>query len=415
MDTICEQYNIKGVIYIYKTKQMNMELNKMISIPSEVIKITLISKKEDIRRSLTDSDSFWKFKCNKTSANKSVDVNSNILCRLDIKPKSKLDFYELNKSKYDVVKSEDKTDNIRCQLIVQNLEFDRRIRKYEKYDDIITVYFWNMKGSISFYQQYFLSLNMNFGKEQKMEHDSQGWRDYTLNNDFPLSFTTLPTICKEKTIKISEDKPVEQTPLKYNFNFNERILYFSELSKYFSINDLKHLQNTLEENSYDMIFENPRELAVGIASNVIFQDIIKRIDQQCLENVVDNLNYDLAPISATKYGAYAIQNLISCLKTGSAIQKVKKYFNPFIFELCRHPIGNYTVQKILKLDGNYIFKHLIDRFVDIISDDLAFKVFKNCLESFVDRHEVVKELILIKGKDIDPKKTNELIQLLKKN
>lgn len=386
-----------------------MEIKNIISIPTETIEIYEIEKyRKYINFSQRKNEKTNTQNCSelKNVFNKNIN-EKNISTKIDFKTLTNIEVKKDEIYNYE---------NMLKSTILDNLAYDRRIKKIEEKNENLLVKFWSIGEAISFYKHYFQYLSMKFSRYHKYERNINENSNIIHKNDFKFSLLRCavdelkPQIENTTSIFFSPESQCED-----NFtDFNEKILYFCNLSKHFSVNELKNVEQTIQENNYELLFEKTREIAVGIATNVIFQKTISSMNQENLEKIVDRLNYDLAPMSSTKYGAYSIQILIHSVQTITAIEKIKKYFNPFIIDLFKHPIGNYTMQKILKLENDYIFGHLSTGFVEIMSDELGYKVFKNCLESFTGKFEDIRILLQQNTVYFDKKKNDEIIAKLVK-
>lgn len=390
----------------------------MINIPSDVIRISLTGKKKKADIKPLHNFDFLESKKDCKLTERYDNYNSNK--KLAIGQKNKINFFELNNDKKDKIDEqldEKKGKKIKLNFLIENLRYDRRIKNMKKENGQICLYFWTVADSISFYKQHILEFEMKFGAQKHDVDKNEVWRGFTMCSDISLSFLKLKLICSDtKNQKFNKKDVIEEkVEIKVKFDLIQRTDYFCKMSKFYSVNDLKYLQLTVFEQTHELILNYTRELAVGIASNVIFQDIINKMNQKDLENIVDNLEYDLAPMCSTKYGAYSIQSLLMLLTESTAIEKVKKYFDPFIINLCKHPIGNYTVQKILKLDSNFIFNHIKDNFLTIMTDELGYKVFKSCLDDFTDKYDIIRNLLNKNIMNIELKRVNEMNVLLSKN
>lgn len=304
-------------------------------------------------------------------------------------------------------------------FIVKNLNNDRRVRKYEQSGSCIYVYFWSLSGSISFYKQYFYHIDMNFyelknnisGFEKK--DNINVWRLRDLNTLYYESFTYHSQLSLQMKLNnlngITHPESIKIPP------FTERVEELAKLSNFFSSQDVKNFMNLANQQEYNFIFTSTIELCVGITTNVLMQDVLQRISKFELDRVIDILGFDIGPISATKYGAYVIQVMISILSLQESCEKVKTYLNVSIIDLLKHPIGNYTPQKICNFDVVYITKIYEDNFFELLSDELGFKVFKKIFGKLNISDNLFKERFRNYSKKFTKKRHEEVKSIIFKN
>lgn len=84
-------------------------------------------------------------------------------------------------------------------------------------------------------------------------------------------------------------------------------------------------------------------------------------DEIC--ELIKCIGYDLAPISATKYGAYVIQSLILSSISKNSQNLISCYLEANGRFLITHEIGNYTIQKVLRFDEELIFDLFMKDFI----------------------------------------------------
>lgn len=413
-----------------------MEQHKLINKPSETIKISLVEKEVEI---ISDADDIDTLICDniihvndKIQNQKENELNEkerydNCDNNLNMKNYT-LDFnkelgriYQGNNVEKKMINEDyyKEFNGMSTEFIIQNLKYDKRVKNYERKGDYIFVYFWSVADSISFYKQYFHVIDMNFSNNfmaNNIDSNEFGganfviWREIDKNYNFMfanLSYNSvilpLKSSPKKETKKIVKSSDTDKI-----FSFDQRLLHFTNLSKFFSPQDLKRMHLLAENNDFSFLFEYTKELAVGITSNILMQESLKKMSQINLLNIINLIGYDMGPISATKYGAYVIQTLISLIHDKTSQTNIKKFMSHYIVTLIKHPIGNYAVQKILRFDPDYILDFFCSNFSEIINDDLGYKVFKKCFESFESQYSKLNKALLKFREKIDDKRFLEL-------
>lgn len=318
-------------------------------------------------------------------------------------------------------------NKLSMQFFITNLQNDSRIKHFEQVEKEIIIDFWNVRSSISFYKQYIDYIEMNFiDKYNKYKRTT--FKPFIVNN-IPWrepsktcsTFLDYLTPCKV-TVKI--DHALSDTIQKSlqkgldtddkNETFEDRIIYFSSLSKHFNQYETKIIQIKIENEDYDYLLKNAKELSVGHHTNVNFQEVVKKLPTDLLNSIVEKFEYDIGPISATKYGAYVIQNLVLHVQNDCTKELIKKYMAPNLKELLKHPIGNYSAQAIINFDYQFILDAFLKNFTELVNNELGFKVFKNCFFSFEKERKLIKEMLNRNKSSIERKKYNEILLLLKK-
>ena len=216
------------------------------------------------------------------------------------------------------------------QFIFTSLKNDLRVKNYEISDSSIQINFWMIDEAVSFYKQYYEIFEMNFIDNYNFEFTTENfYQDIPVEND-----------------KFSREKILEVSPFKIKRQLEDRVEYYKRLRSYFRKNHIKKMEILLSENKSEFIYANCKELAVGSNSNVIIQEYIKKMTDEELCTLIKEIGHDYSAISATKYGAYVVQALISL-----AISKKSQEFLSYYFELhiVSHEIGNYSIPKIIMM------------------------------------------------------------------
>lgn len=194
--------------------------------------------------------------------------------------------------------------------------------------------------------------------------------------------------------------------------FLERVKYFNKMKNNFSKNDLKKMSSSYEEGRLSFLFLNSKEVSCGCLSNILMQNAIKAFDESQLCEIIKNLGTDIAPISATKYGAYTVQTIILCATSKPSQQLLSKYFEQHGEFLITHEIGNYTIQKILRFDEDLVYNLCMQGLVEIMNNPLGVKVFRRCLEFFKERDaEIIQYVKMVETLE-NSEKCKSIIQFL---
>lgn len=311
-----------------------------------------------------------------------------------------LNFYEIddesflkpNKKSFMCEKTEINTDfhSITQEFVIEALKHDLRVRNFRKNSESeITVFFYTIEESISFYQQYFKMTEMYF----KYENDLKICSSFDLN-EIVLNFDLYPTeIYSFKDVQIS--KPIKV--LETFEDFELRIDHFNKMKSIYSKGEIKRISNFMESSDFDYILINIKELCVGSATNLIIQSMIAEITDKQLCKLIKALGTDISAISCSKYGAYTIQKLIMACHSKKSQDLLVHNFGPQGRFLLCHEIGNYTIQRILLFNESYISDLFIKNLENMIQNELGIKVFKRCFELLKEKKGVVEALGKLKS------------------
>ncbi|TBU08736.1 hypothetical protein CWI38_0001p0090 [Hamiltosporidium tvaerminnensis] len=287
------------------------------------------------------------------------------------------------------------------------LDNDKRVKKYEKIFSSIYVHFWNIPDAINFYSQYYGVVPISFSslidtKRIFSPEDFEStrvfyepWRNLQSQNEAEkITLSNLSVLMDVESIEMPEDDSEECLPLdnlSENSTFEEKVSYFTKMSKFFSINEVKRMQSLASLGILDFIFINTKEVAVGMHTNIIMQTILKTLTQEQIFLVVNQLGYDIGPISATKYGAYVVQIIISLAESKDLQTSIVKYIGANGYRLLKHPIGNYSIQKILRFQPRFVLNLFLSNLTDLCSNELGIRVFRRCSEFFDDYLDEIKK------------------------
>lgn len=312
--------------------------------------------------------------------------------------------------------SQIKVNRSNTNFLYSVLNNDIRVRDFTGYPDIILINFCVIEDAISFYMQYFEvyqmkfvhALDLNFEDDEIYEHSI----DTKENNLIHIPTTTI--FGSEEESLLSDKKPFSRSETDDYYsnkeNFDSRVEYFNKMKSVFTKSDYKKIEDMLSQNKYEYFLNNCKELSVGANTNVLMQNFVKAIDEDLLFELIKCYGDDIAPISATKYGAYVVQILLSTIKNKDQQTYLAYNFKKEGKYLVCHEIGNYTIQKIIRFDEELIFGFFIDNFEILINDAFGFKIFKRCFSYFKDKMDrIYKKLETC---TINPVQLDLLINLL---
>lgn len=293
------------------------------------------------------------------------------------------------------------TSPIISEFLISAIKNDIRVRNYEYHENFkITVCFCTVEDAISFYKQYFKIAIMAFKPVNDLNIISSPFIYDTVtqsNNDHLenhcTSNQTIDSISMCDSPKmVEENKPFVKISIeiKTQEDFDARVNYFSKMKNIYSKNEIKKISTFLENGHLDYILINIKELCVGSASNLIIQSLFKDLSTHNLCRIITAIGDDISAICSTKYGAYSIQSLIMACYTKETQELIVKCFgDQGKFLLC-HEIGNYTIQRILLFDENYVYELFKNNLKSTIKHELGKKVFKRCLELLRNKSSEIK-------------------------
>src|SRR5690606_16474564 len=116
----------------------------------------------------------------------------------------------------------------------------------------------------------------------------------------------------KRTEKIEKEATLDE--------FNDKVAYFNKLKGFFTKNDVKKMEMMQREGKYEFLFERTKEITCGCISNVVMQTAVKDLSDEELCRLIGCLGQDIAPLSATKHGAYAIQAILGSARSQMAQQ-----------------------------------------------------------------------------------------------
>lgn len=387
----------KSVI-LFKKKISNRIMNKAVDLPSKVIKIAIGNKEEEKKEDTIPTGvtvDFYNLDSDAFQVNKAKVLETSPL-------KEILELKKTSLHDEGIIKT---TSTLCKPFILESIRYDTRVKTYQDLEEEITVHFGTLEDAISFYQQYIKLVKMTFVQQYDMDFLS-GAFDLSYENTIKIK---LPPCEQEESSSESIDKeflhlkPFSEYYDSYEAGilskeeFFSKVEYFNRMKGLYSKNEIKKIQSEIElkdvSHSDSFVFLNAKELAVGAASNVFFQSIVKDMNDEQVCELIKCLGYDIAAISATKYGAYSIQSLILACTTSRSHALINKYFGEYGKYLFCHEIGNYSIQRILLFDEEYVLEIIKNELKNIIEDVLGFKVLKRCLELIRNSKEKLEKEI----------------------
>lgn len=306
--------------------------------------------------------------------------------------------------------------------ILQSLKVDIRVRKFEERNDSIIVEFNTLEDSLSFYKQHIKMVNMSFLADFGY---NIFFTDWSISGYFPdqmyINHKPFNNNCQKDYNSYSCDK-LDSIPQGVSMEeLYSRIDHFNSLKSLYSEDKLQKLnikdgiskEELLDEimKDTDFVIKNAKELSVGSATNVFLQKRIKEMTEDELCRFITKLGNDISAISATKHGAYTIQALISVCITTKTQNLICSYFGENGKHLILHEVGNYSIQKIMIFNLNYVFDLIVSNLSSILADSLGFKILKRCIPVMKTKKDQIK-VELNRISKTDDKKVQELLNLI---
>ncbi|EDQ31255.1 ribosomal protein HS6-type [Enterocytozoon bieneusi H348] len=328
-----------------------------------------------------------------------------------------IDFYQLNNTQ--VI---DATWESQFKHLLIN---DTRIKNVYQKQWYILIEFWSISEGITFYKQFYKSFEMKFIDEYCF-NVTQTLQHYTVIKTYITSNCIHNNLDTNKIYNINQllnfkinvnckdnyDITPYHSSIYTEANFKKRVNYFNGLKNLYSKDDTKKLKILINRGNRDMLLANIKELCVGIFTNILLQYELTQMSEYDLFNVINHLNYDIVPISATKYGAYVIQKLIDNTKSFKNQELLCKYFALNGRYLIFHTIGNYSIQQLLIFNNDKIKELFIDELYRIIEHSIGYKVFLKSIKYFTSyQTEIYNKLNVLNKVD---KKSKLIINLLNK-
>lgn len=285
-------------------------------------------------------------------------------------------------------------------FIILSLKNDVRVKHFKPAESTIKVCLWTIEDAIALYRQYFKLVEMSFMEDFDFDLEWDLWPGCLCS--VPASRAAFEDDSQSIESSVLKSKPftcssglgtphsIELYKLQRD-EFNRRVEYFSKMKPLFTKGDFKRMETALEGGSFDFVFKNCKELAVGSVSNVIVQEAIRHMNDEQICLLIKSFGYDIAPISATKYGAYTIQTLISAAVGKASQNLISCYFEGNGRFLILHEIGNYSIQKIIRFDMEMIYDFFVRDLDKIIGSSLGVKVFKRCIPFFLSKKDIILE------------------------
>lgn len=343
---------------------------------------------------------------------KNINFQNNKNCKINIK----IDFYQLNNTH-----TIDTINELQFKYLLIN---DLRIKNIYQNQWYILIEFWSTSEAITFYKQFYKNIEMKFIDKYcfnvtRTLHHYTIIKTYITNNCIynKLNTDKIYNINQLLNFKINinykDNNITSYYPSIYTeANFKKRINYFNGLKNLYSKEDTKKLKILINRGNKNILLTNIKELCVGIFTNILLQYELMQMSEHEIFDVINHLNYDIAPISATKYGAYVIQKLIDNTKSLKNQELLCKYFALNGRYLIFHTIGNYSIQQLLIFDNNKIKELFIDELYRIIEHSIGYKVFLKSIKYFSNyQTEIYNKLNMLNKID---KKSKLIINLLNK-
>ncbi|RVD90970.1 hypothetical protein TUBRATIS_25910 [Tubulinosema ratisbonensis] len=277
--------------------------------------------------------------------------------------------------------------------LFKKIENNLSIQRAKILKNVLYLYFATVTDALIFYSENKCNHSMSFENKYAFDREKSELKYYEemVNVEVNRDICPKKMIIKQKKIKVLENINNGNMSLESNSNymknevfneFNDRIVLFGTIFKKISNQELESIEESFKQGDFDCILKNAKELCVGVQSNIFMQDVLKSINQDQLKFLIDELEYDIGPISATKYGAYVIQTILNLVATPNLQKLVVHYFEKYASLLISHPLGNYSIQTLKKYDRNFFISLILDNFEPIIQTNIGLKVFKKSIDLF---------------------------------
>ncbi|ELA46841.2 hypothetical protein VCUG_01685 [Vavraia culicis subsp. floridensis] len=163
-------------------------------------------------------------------------------------------------------------------------------------------------------------------------------------------------------------------------HFEERVRYFSSLYNNYTLTDIKKFRCMSRRDQQAIFISECKKIAVGMHTNITAQEMIRGMRADQITRLIRVLGEDMAYICSTKYGAYSVQALLNVKKlTKESKQNIIASLERNALNLFLHPIGNYTVQKTIDYDPEFLKNFIARNMSTILGDHLGVKVYKKCI------------------------------------
>ncbi|EPR79886.1 hypothetical protein SLOPH_2264 [Spraguea lophii 42_110] len=271
-----------------------------------------------------------------------------------------------------------------------SLENDSRVKEHEILYDKINIKFYNLNDSLSFYRQYSLYFDVKFLTDDFFEIEEPG----------DSSIFNFPGI-KSKIIEAGEPKK-EFNKLEYIKDpFLQKVEYLNTCKKIYCSFDVKIFSDMVKNRDIDFIFNAGPEILVGANTNMVVQEAIRIMSLEELELFIEKIGIHFGAISCTKYGAYVTQSIFSKDLNQTINDLLFKWTEDDAYDIFIHPVGNYTMQKILINDSNVLFNFYEKFEKKLLTNNFGLKIFKKCIIHFKNEQraaKLLKKILLINNK-----------------
>lgn len=277
--------------------------------------------------------------------------------------------------------------------LFKKIEKNTAIKRAKILKTVVYLFFQTVTDAISFYLENKEDHCMSFENEFSYEEEKQNIKHFEemVNIEVNKSIFPQKRIIKQKKIRIVENINKGSFSVENNTNymknelfneFNDRIVFFATIFKKITVDELHAIEEAFALGDFSIILSNAKELCVGGQSNIFMQDVLKSVSEKQLLQLICELEHDIGPISATKYGAYVVQSILNLIETPELETLVLHYFKKYAPLLITHPLGNYSIQTLKKFDPSFFVFIFIDNLESVTQTNIGMKVFKKYLDLF---------------------------------
>lgn len=276
--------------------------------------------------------------------------------------------------------------------LLKKIRRETTIRSSSVLCSAVYLFFWSVSDAILFYQENKENYRIEFAR--RYHYEKERCQNEQCAEQPEIHHTPLEDFQESDAYRLRSVSQLIETGLapmvhghaeadSHLFSqFNERILFFSSMSKLFTSADLKKIECMFKAGNIGAMLSSAKELCVGAQSNIMMQDLLRHLSSEQLLVFVHRLGYDIGPISATKYGAYVVQTILELAKCETMRSAIVEYFGSYAACLVTHPLGNYSIQTVGTFNPMFLRKVLLRNFSDIVKTHIGIRVLKKSLYVF---------------------------------
>lgn len=280
----------------------------------------------------------------------------------------------------------------RDMALLRKIRRETTIRSSSVLCSAVYLFFWSVSDAIAFYRENKESYRIEFAR--RYHYERERCQDERCAERPEVHHTPLEDFQESDADRLRCVLRLIETGLApmvhghaeedshVHSQFNERILFFSSMSKLFAPAELKKIESMFKSGKTGAVMSSAKELCVGAQSNIMMQDLLRHMSSEQLLDFVHRLGYDIGPISATKYGAYVVQTVLELAQSEAMRSAIVEYFERYAVCLVTHPLGNYSIQTVGAFCPAFLRRVLLRNFGDIVKTHIGIRVLKKSLHVF---------------------------------